>query len=71
MNQENVIAVLIRLLNDESDLDMRVAAAEGLGYTGLRGGCTALLQIVENKHEAPVLRQAAARALGRTVYSSK
>ena len=71
MNQDNVIAVLIGLLNDKSNLDTRIAAADALGYTGFTGGRTALLQIIEDKQETEDLRHAAIRALGRTVYSSK
>lgn len=71
MNQDNVIAVLIGLLNDKSNLDARVAAADALGYTGFAGGRTALLQIIEDKQEEDDLRYAAIRALGRTVFSSK
>lgn len=58
MNQDNVITVLTALLNDKSDLDQRLAAVDGLGYTGFTSGRKAL-------------RLAAIRALGRSVYSSK
>lgn len=68
---DEVISVLISLLNDTSDLDMRIAAAEGLGYTGFSGARMALMQIVDDKRESPALRQAAVRALGRTVSLSQ
>lgn len=71
MTQENVIAVLIGLLSDKSDLEMRIAAVDGLGYTGLTDVRTVLLQIVDDKQEEKTLRRAAARALGRTVCTSK
>lgn len=71
MNQDNVITVLTALLNDKSDLDQRLAAVDGLGYTGFTSGRNALLTIIEDKQEEKVLRLAAIRALGRSVYSSK
>lgn len=68
---EEVISVLIGLLSNTNDMDMRIAAADSLGYTGLSSVRTVLMQVIDDKRERVELRLAAVRALGRTVPPSK
>lgn len=69
MGSNEVVEFLSAQLSDRHQSeDLRVAAAEGLGYTGLSNGRDALLKIAQDDHESTVLRQAAMRALGRTMY---
>lgn len=52
-------------------MDLRIAAAEGLGYGGFSNARGSLLQIIEDMHDESIVRQAAARALGRTLLTSR
>ncbi|MFI8645925.1 HEAT repeat domain-containing protein [Pseudomonas iridis] len=72
MVSNEVVKVLADLLHDESEYeDLRVAAAEGLGYGGFSGARDALLQVVQDSSEGLTIRAAAIRALGRTLHTAK
>ncbi|NBA97983.1 hypothetical protein GUY40_24080 [Pseudomonas sp. R5(2019)] len=72
MGNTDVIKVLTDLLNDERQLiELRIAAADGLGYGGFSGARDALQQVVEDGQADVLLRQAAIRALGQTLHTSK
>jgi HEAT repeat protein len=72
MVSSEVIQVLADLLNDEHlEVDLRVAAAEGLGFTGFSSGRAALMQALGNIDTQPKVRVAAIRALGQTVHTAK
>lgn len=72
MVNTEVVKVLAELLHDKNEYeDLRIAAADGLGYGGFSGARDALLQVVQDSGEGPLLRAAAIRALGRTLHIPK
>lgn len=72
MVKNEVVKVLADLLHDGSEYeDLRIAAAEGLGYGGFSSARDALLQVVQDSSEGQPLRAAAIRALGRTLQTAK
>lgn len=72
MVSNEVVKVLADLLHDESEYeDLRIAAAEGLGYGGFSGARDALLKVAQDSSEALMIRAAAIRALGHTIYTAK
>lgn len=52
-------------------VEIRVAAAEGLGYSGFSNGRDALYKMANNDNQNDVVRAAATRALGQTLKTSK
>lgn len=68
VNNEVVEFLSAQLSDRHQSEDLRVAAADGLGYTGFSNGRIALLKIAQDDNESTVLRQAAMRALGKTLY---
>jgi len=61
---QDVLAALLSLLNSTSTpLDLRVAAADGLGTIGGEKARGALLTIVKASNHPLALRSAAARAI--------
>jgi HEAT repeat protein len=72
MVNNEVVKVLADLLHDGGEYeDLRIAAAEGLGYGGFSDARDALLQVVQDPSETLTLRAAAIRALGRTLHTAK
>lgn len=70
MGGPEVVKVLTDLLhNKDLRIDLRVAAAEGLGFTGFTSGRDALLKVIEDSQEEWRIREAAIRALGQTVHT--
>ncbi|BCN13383.1 HEAT repeat domain-containing protein [Ralstonia nicotianae] len=62
----DVIKELIAMLNrNAAGVDIRAAAAEGLGYAGGPEARDALVKIMNDGTAGVVVRSAAARALGR------
>lgn len=72
MVSNEVVKVLADLLHDKSEYeDLRIAAADGLGYGGFSDARNALVQVVHDSEERQPLRAAAIRALGRTLHTAK
>lgn len=72
MVKNDVIKTLAVLLRDQSEyMDLRVAAAEALGYSGFSDGRDALLNVIQDEVEDLTIRAAAIRALGRTLQEGK
>lgn len=68
VNNEVVEFLSAQLSDRHQSEDLRVAAADGLGYTGFSNGRDALRKIAQDDNESTVLRQAALRALGKSLY---
>ncbi|WP_447095742.1 HEAT repeat domain-containing protein [Pseudomonas sp. CF10PS3] len=69
MVNNEVVGFLSAQLSDKHQTeDLRVAAADGLGYSGFSNGRNALLKIAQDENESTVLRQAAMRALGKSLH---
>ncbi len=63
-NEQDAVSALIRMMNSTASIEVRAAAAEGLGYAG---GSDARAQLIRmmNSTASIEVRSAAARALGR------
>lgn len=72
MNNTEVITVLSGLLQDASELtDIRVAAADGLGFAGFTSARDTLWAVAQNEQTELPVRIASIRALGQTLHTSK
>ncbi|CAG9260923.1 conserved hypothetical protein [Paraburkholderia unamae] len=62
---DDAIFTLTRTINDTSmDVDIRAAAAEGLGFAGGREARRILIEVLGDYRAGAAIRVAAARALG-------
>lgn len=60
------VDTLVSILTSSSQkLEMKIAAAEGLGFAGGHEARDALRKIVKSSNQKPELRVVAAKALGR------
>ncbi|WP_419737396.1 hypothetical protein [Pseudomonas sp. COR18] len=73
MVKEDIVNALIKVLHDVGEYEaVRIAAADGLGYSGFSVSArTALLRTAEDKGESQQIRASAIRALGHTVHTTK
>ncbi|WP_180964236.1 MULTISPECIES: HEAT repeat domain-containing protein [Ralstonia] len=66
-SQTEVFQALVDTLNGRESVELRIAAAEGLGILGGPDARAHLLQVLNGK-ESVSLRAAAARALGHATH---
>ena len=68
MENSDAVKALITVMQSSSyPPEVRVSAAEGLGYTGFTVAKDALDTVMKSSAYPPVVRAAAAKALGRAV----
>ena len=66
-NLDAVKALITVMQSSAYPPDVRVGAAEGLGYTGFSAAREALDTVMKSSAYPPAVRAAAAKALGRAV----